>query len=276
MMKINFNRILNGVAAFLATSLFAVVSPASSADVVFTQITQGDFDEISKELSANFTHTSVSGASSLGTLFGFQLGVVGGVTKTPNINSFAQRNASSTSVNQIPHGGLIGQVSIPAGVTFEALFLPSVGSNDFKVKNTSLGVKWTLTSLLVDLPVDLAVKGMYSTSSLNTTQTLNGGNQSISFEDKMLGFGLMVSKTFGVVEPYFGLIQNRANVNMDVTGTGTVFSTSFTGSQNASTTVTSTGYVLGAELKLLFFNAGAEVTHIFGATRYTAKLAFSF
>ena len=256
--------------------LVSIFTTAVHADLVLTQITEGDFREISRELSSNFTHTSVSGASSLGALYGFQLGLVYGMTKTPNLNNYAHRSANASDINQIPHGGALGVVTIPMGISFEALYLPSTGPKDLKGKNTSLAVKWTLTDMILDLPVALAIKGFYTMASLKSEQTANGGNQQITLNDKMMGFELLVSQTFGIVEPYAGLIQSRADVDMNVSGTGSVFATTYTAGQSASTKTSSTGYVLGAELKLLFFHAGAEFTRVFGANRYTAKLAFTF
>lgn len=265
------------IGAVAATAfLISTFSTKAQADLVLTQITEGDFREISREISNNFTHTSVSGASSLGSLYGFQLGLVYGMTKTPNLNNYAQRSANSSDIKQIPHGGLLGVVTIPMGISFEALYLPSTGPKELKGKNTSLAVKWTLTDMILDLPVALAVKGFYTNASLKTEQTVSGGNQNINLTDKMMGFEVLVSQTFGIVEPYVGLIQSRADVDMSVSGSGSVFSTSYTAGQNASTRTSSTGYLLGAELKLLFFHAGAEFTRVFGANRYTAKLAFSF
>lgn len=270
MNRINFNKIA------MVLSMFFYGFSAQAATASFTAISQGDLEEMTREASTNFMHTSVSGASSLGTVFGFQFGLVGGITKTPNINTFAQRGDANANVSQIPHGGLLGVVSIPAGVSFEGLILPSVGPSDFKVRNTSLGVKWTLTQLLLELPVDLAVKGFYTKASMETKQTISGATQNITMDDKAMGLEVLVSKNFEIVEPYFGLIHAKATNDISYTGSGTIFNTNFTAGQSASANVTSTGYMFGAELKLLFFHAGAEFTHLFGANRYTAKLAFSF
>ena len=261
-----------------ATALFALFlsTSVSAQNVVFSQISKNDFEQIAREVSANFTHTSVSGASSLGSVLGLQFGLVLGQTKTPNLNTLVKRGDPNLNVDEIIHGGLLGQVSIPAGVTFEGLILPSVGSADFKARNTSLGVKWTLTQLLLDLPVDVAVKAFYTKASLHTKQRVGGVDQTIDFDDKMLGFAVLVSKNLGIVEPYFGLLQNKATSDMSYNGGANIFSSTYTTSQSASVNLHTTGYVLGAEVKLLFFNAGAEFTRIFGTNRYTAKLAFSF
>ena len=265
------------IRVFAAPLIFAtLVGNSANAQTAFSQITKDDFDQIAKEVSANFTHTSVSGATSLGTIFGFQLGLVLGQTKTPGLNALAKRADQNINIDEVIHGGLLGQLTIPAGVTFETLILPAVGSADFKAKSTSLAAKWTLTEFLLELPVDLAVKGFYTKSELDTKQKISNAEQSISLDDKMMGLAVLVSKNFGIVEPYAGIIHNRASVDMGYSGGANIFSTTYTTSQSASVNTTSTGYLLGAEVKLLFFHAGAEFTRLFGANRYTAKLAFSF
>lgn len=266
---------IKGLAALFIFASFSS-NFAYAQNVAFSQITQNDFEQIAKEVSANFTHTSVSGATSLGTVFGFQLGLVLGQTKTPGLNTLAKRADQNINIDEVIHGGLLGQLTIPAGVTFEALVLPAVGSKDFKAKNTSFAVKWTLTEFLLDLPLDLAIKGFYTKAELDTKQRVSNAEQSIGLEDKMMGLAVLVSKSFGIVEPYAGLIHNRASVDMGYSGGANIFSSTYTTSQNATVNTQSTGYLLGAEVKLLFFNAGAEFTRIFGANRYTAKLAFSF
>lgn len=266
---------IRGLVASLFFASFAS-SSANAQNIAFSQISEGDFQQIAKEVSANFTHTSVSGATSLGSIFGFQLGVVLGQTKTPGLNSIVKRADPNINLDEVLHGGLLGQLTIPAGVTFEALVLPSVGSKDFKVKNTSLAVKWTLTEYLLELPVDLAVKGFYTKSEMDMKQRISNADQSITLDDKMMGLAVLVSKSFGVIEPYAGLVHNKANVDMGYAGGTNIFASTYTTSQSATVNTSSTGYLLGAEAKLLFFNAGIEYTRIFSTNRYTAKLAFSF
>lgn len=267
------------IKGFAALILFALIgsNSAQAQTVTINQISQSDFEQLSREVSANFTHTSVSGATSLGSIWGFQFGLIAGQTPTPGLNTLVQRAKPDASVDKIYHAGLLGMLTVPFGITGEVLVLPSVGSNDFKAKSTSLAVKWTLTEfLLEEFPVDLAVKAFYTTAQMDTKQRVNNTDQNINFQDKMMGLSFLVSKNLGVIEPYAGLIYNKASVDLSYSGGATIFDTNYTTGQSANVDTSSTGMVLGAEAKLLFFNAGLEFTRIFGANRYTAKLAFSF
>ena len=66
---------------FLLTALQAFAAPS------FTGITASDFDSITKEFSANFTHSSILGASKMGTVLGVQVGLIAGQTGTPNTDA---------------------------------------------------------------------------------------------------------------------------------------------------------------------------------------------
>ena len=51
-------------------SLFLLIALQAFADPSFIGITNSDFDSITKEFSANFTHGSILGASKMGTVLG--------------------------------------------------------------------------------------------------------------------------------------------------------------------------------------------------------------
>jgi hypothetical protein len=60
-----------------------------------------------------------------------------------------------------------------------------------------------------------------------------------------------------------------------VTGTGTVFSNTYTSSQAADVSMNSTQVIAGVTAKL-FASLGLEYSSAFGASTYSAKLAFGF
>jgi hypothetical protein len=262
---------------------FLILATSAQADIKFDQITQSDLDKIANELSANFAHSTVSGASSLGKLFGVQVGLVGGMTKTPDIDSFVKRVDATQTADKVYNAAISAQVTVPFGITAEASYFPSMGSDSFKFGNMGLGVKWTFSDLLSDWPVDVAVKANVTTTTLSFKQTINNastGNvpvdSTVEYKNTILGYGLFVSKRLPFVEPYLGICMLSSKSDLGVAGQGSIFNQTFTSSQSASSSPSGTMLTLGADLSLLFIRLGAEYSSLLGTSRYLGKLAFSF
>lgn len=250
---------------------------AAAQDLTLQNLTAEDFKKIVKDFSAVFNHTSVSGASSLGDIFGFEIGVVGGITNTKRIDSLADSGSGTNQeADQIPHGELLGVLTVPFGITAEAGFIPKVGSDEFKFNTYTLAVKWTPTDIFLELPLSLAIKAHLTKTAAEFNQTIQNVPTKFDYDNTITGFTLLASKNFVLVEPYVGFQFLSAKGEMTVTGSTTVFDTSFTQSMSADANVSSTGFLAGAELKLLFFKLGAEYATLFGTSRYTGKLSFFF
>lgn len=274
-------QILWGWAAALA--LFIAPMTAGAQDLDFTDINEGDLEKIIGDFSANFTHTTVSGASALGDVFGFELGLVGGVTSTPGVDALIKETDPGASAAALPHAGLIAQLSVPYGVTFELDMIPSFGSDDFKFSNTGLGVRWTMTDAILDLPFSLAVKGHMTKTDLEFETVINnastGGipvDSKLEFSSTTTGLAVIISKNFLLFEPYFGLGMISSDGDMGVNGTGSIFDTTLTTGQSAGAKSSGTHMFLGAELNLFFLKLGVEYSKIIDADRYTGKLSFYF
>lgn len=244
--------------------------------IPLSNINQGDFDKVVSNFSANFWHTSVSGASPLGHIFGFEFGAVGGVTNTPDLNSLAQRTNPAAKAGQLPNGELVGAITVPLGLTVEAGLIPKVGSSDFKFSSLSLGLKWTPTELLFDMPLSLAVKGQVTKTSLEYSQPIQGVATSYKYDSTVTGLTLLASKDFMLVEPYVGIGVVHGKGELNATGSGMVFNSAFTASQSASSTRSSGVFIAGAELKLFVLKVGAEYSRLYGDNRYNGKLSFYF
>jgi hypothetical protein len=260
--------------SFVALILMGL--PGHAQSIPLQNINQSDMENLVSDFSANFRHTSVSGASPLGHIFGFEVGLVGGVGKTPKIQNLAHEADSSANVSQLPHAEILGMITVPAGFTIEGGLTPKIGNSDFKFNLYALAAKWTPTELFFDLPVSLAVKAQMSKSHLDFHQTINSVPTDFSYDNTVTALSAIVSKDFIMVEPYFELGVMSGKGNLDVTGSGTVFDTSFTTSQSASAKRTSTYWSLGAELKLLVVKLGAEYSHAYGDNSFTGKLSFYF
>src|SRR5690349_1218706 len=126
----NHSRLIKPFSVLCASALLSF--SAHAAGPTFQNLSDEDFKNVVKDMSANFTHTSVSGAAPLGDIWGFEIGLVGGVTKTPELNKFAKEVDPSTSLEQIPHAEILGVVSVPLAITGEIGIVPKVGSDEFK------------------------------------------------------------------------------------------------------------------------------------------------
>lgn len=249
----------------------AQVSTVSAQGLKLQNLSDQDYNKVVDELSASFNHTSVSGASPLGHIFGFEVGLVGGTTQTPNINRLVHQSDPNTNVSSIPMAEILGVLTVPAGITVEAGLVPKVGKEDFHFRSMSLAVKWTATELL-DLPFSLAVKGHVTGFNIDSKETISSVPTTYDYKSTIAGLTFLGSKDLGLVEPYAGLALLTGTGKMDVTGSSNFVN----GQRSASAKRSTTEFLVGAELKLVFFKLGAEYARLFSTDRLAAKLSFTF
>jgi len=257
----------------IASTLIAV-SSAQAADVAFSGLTDSQTKNLIREFSGNFVFSSVSGAGALGKLFGVEVGVVGGLTTTDEIDKLAKQADPDVDASKIPHGGLLARLSVPLGLTGELLYLPTIGKKEeFAFNTMGLAVKWTITDTLLELPVDLALRGHFSKSKLQFSQNL-GTPIDVDFDDTTMGLTALVSKSFIVVAPYAGIGYVKGDGDFKLSASGSTFFDTLVDSRSASDS--SLQYLAGVEVNLLFLKLGAEFSHQLDVNRFTLKTAFYF
>jgi len=261
---------------FTAVCLILFPGLVGASSLPLQNLDGQDFRDVIKDLSANSLHTSVSGASSLGTIFGFEIGLVGGVTRTSRLNSLAQEVDSSADAKTLPHAELLGVLTVPLGLTAEVGYMPKVGSDDFKYGMYAAAVKWTPTDLLLDWPLSVAVKGHISRARADFKATIVNTPTQFEYKNTVTGLMVLASKNFALFEPYVGFGWIRGRGELLTSGSTTVFDSSYTLASGAQETVVSAHYLAGIELKLLTFKLGAEYARAFDTTRMTGKLSLSF
>jgi hypothetical protein len=257
----------------MGTLMVQMLSFSAYGKVSFTDLSDSDFKKVVQDMSANFVHTSVSGASPLGDIFGFELGLVGGLTSTPELDKFAKEVSPSVDADSIAHGELIGIITVPLALTAEIGLIPKVGQDDFKFSSYHLAAKWTPSELFFELPVAVAAKVQYSQVNVGVKDTIANIPTTFDYESSILGVSAIVSKNFVVFEPYVGFGYMKADGKMDVTGSTTVF----TGSRvSASSEPSSSMFMVGTEVKLLIVKLGVEYMNVFDTSRFTGKVSFYF
>lgn len=264
---------------FLLTMLFVLPSAVFAQDLTFDDITKSEIESITRDFSANFTHTAVTGANTLGSVFGFEVGLIFGGTKIEELEDIIKETDPDADVpGLLPHGGLMGMVSVPFGWTFEATLIPQFGEDDFKFSNLTAAVKWSITeTLLSELPLSIAIRGHYAKTSIDFTQIDPGGTPATvngSLDNTVTGLQAVVSKNFLVFSPYAAVGFLQGSGDLSVNGTDSIFN--FTASNSASADVTSTQIVIGGELKLAIFKLAGEYSRQFETERFTAKASFYF
>lgn len=264
--------------SFLITTLFFINSVAF-ADPQFTNLTSEDFDNIAKEFSANFTHNSMMGASKLGTVFGFQVGVAASQTASPKTNEIVKRNGGS-ELSYLYNAGLMAAVGVPFGVSFEAVITPKLSASGGDASSTSLGLKWNINDVIPVLPVNLALRGIYSDAKISFSQVMSGVTATVDNKTKVTGLQILISPMFPILEPYAGVGfltgTNELSVSGTSTGTGTIFDPSFSSAQSEKKSVSGTQAILGLEASLALIKFGAEYSQVFGTNRFGIKFAMGF
>lgn len=257
---------------FLLASTLFLFSFSSSADIGFSNITQAEMENIVDEFSANFAPTSVSGAAPLGKLFGIELGVIGGTTKAKNIEAYAERSTSQDAPNSLPHAVIFAAVSLPYGITVEAGGAPKVKVDGGDFNYGFMGAKWTFWDTIVDAALKLNVGKV----DFSFAQSSGGVNGTVEFTDTVQTFMIMASKNFIFIEPYVGIGAIKTDGKLKVTGTGTVFDTSYTSAQEASQSPSGNYFAIGANLNLLVLKFGLEIAKTLDTESFTAKFAVYF
>ncbi len=274
----------NRLRFFLTFAFLSVLFPAGAfATPTLPYISQTDFNNIIRELSANTSYHSVTPASSMGSIWGFELGVVGGITNTPSINSLVQEASPGTDASYFPHAALLGAVTVPFAITGEILYVPTETISGVSYQSSGLAVKWTASDVLLPIsPVNVALRGFYSSNSIGFSQTIqnpstNGQavNASMGYTGHVTGLQLMVSPKLPIIEPYGGVGLLSGNGSLNVSGTsGTIFN--YTSAQSQSSNPSTFQWFVGADIHLLLFGLGLEYTNEFGTSTYTGKVSLKF
>lgn len=251
--------------------LFLITSTnVPAVDFEFVNISEADLENIVGDFSAATTHSSVSDAETLGDIWGFELGMQGGVVEANEIDAIFTREGVTADANYLPHGTILGRLSIPMNITLELGIVPKVGNTDFKFSQTGGAVMWTPDTFL---PLDLAVKGHISKSDIRFAQQINSVDTDVDYSNTVMGVDLIASRSFLLVDPYVGVGYVEGDGDMTINGTDTFFN--FTSETTAGAKKSGVEFFIGVELDMLI-NVGLEYAQRFGESSYSAKFSFGF
>lgn len=260
-------------------SLVAVLClfSASAFAQQFNQITKDDVEKVSKELGANFSHTTVSAPETNGT-WGIEVGVLAGQTASPDFKDVINRSGGDgNDFKNVYHAGLFARGHFPYELFLELSILPSLDIEDATIKNQTFGLGWNFGSFF-NWPLDVALGYNFSKGDLSFTQKEDTSTSpvtpaaKIDLETKTNVVWVGVSKTFAIVTPY--LKFGRANLDSDLDASASIFAI---GSQQSESVSESSSYFAGGfNLDLLALKLGFEAQRMFDTTRISGKLSLDF
>lgn len=256
--------------------LMVLVFPLSAfAAPQFTGINEADMKEITKGMGANFVHNSMLGASKMGTVFGFQLGVVAAKTDTPEVHKIAKRTGGE--LKNLYNAGLMGAVGIPFGIAFEATVMPTAKSDDASARGSSFALKWNINDVIPILPVNLALRGVSSNAEFSFNQTVGAQTAKVKNTTAVTGLQLLLSPQIPLIEPYVGVGTLSSKNKLEWTGSaGTIFDPTYTTATEKSETVSGTQILAGVDVNLLLLKIGLEYSKAFDNSRVGFKLGIGF
>jgi hypothetical protein len=253
----------------------SVVNQAQAA-IGFSSLTEQNFTDLSKEFSANFMHKAGQGAAGLGSIFGFEFGIMGGTTATPKLDAIVKASSAGNSLGQIANFGLYGALTIPFGLTGEIAMVPKMGGDDGNFQSTSMALKISIDELIPVLPLNFSTRLFSTTSKFSFVQAQSGVSGTVDNKNAVTGVQLLLSPKIPFLEPYGGIGFINAKNDLEVTGTGTVFDVSVTSAQASSTKVSTTQLIVGFNAKLVLMSLGVEYSKAFDTSSVTGKFGFGF
>lgn len=256
----------------LIASLLTLPMLSTAADPGFSSLDKGDMETLAEGFGANFVHNSLMGASKMGTLFGFQVGVTAASTTVEEIDKLAKQNTGA-GLKSIANAGLVAAVGIPFGIAFEAVIVPKLEVDGAEAESTSFAIKYNINDVIPILPVNLALRGVHSTAQFSFDQTVAGLVGNIKNETTVSGVQLLLSPMIPLVEPYIGvgLLNSSNKLTTTVSGLFTYGSGS-----SREESVSGTQILAGVEVNLVLLKLGVEYSNAFDNSRIGAKLTFGF
>lgn len=260
---------LRGV--FLVTFLFSVAGWASPQ---LENISNEDFENVIRDLSGIFAHTTVSSAALYSPLARFEVGFLLGSAETPHVNQISQESDPDADISMIPHASLIGIFYMTEELRFELNYLPQIKSGDFQLSSQSFAVQYTATDPTKP-GLDFALKFYFSGSDLRFTQTTSGQEMKLRFNSNVTGLLLVFSQKVLILEPYFAIGRINTYGMLKSAGSGTIFDTSYTTSNRAEESVTGNHLLYGVNFDIFALQAGVEISRAFNADKISAKFSFN-
>jgi hypothetical protein len=266
-------------------SLLFVATANAQSDSIFTDDNFGkeEFDLASKDLTSAFLHTTNSGGSSLGNIWGFEVGLVFGGLESDNLRTAAESASGEPQddLKYLPYAGLIGGVSLPFGIGAEVSLIPEVdiGEGDGSFGSYSGSLRWTVTDFIPLVgsfsPLKITARLSYGTTDFVYETSLNGGTskETAEFNIENTEYGVTAGFNLFILEPYVGLSHVSSKSSMDAATTNPIIPVNLR-EKNLRSSLSGTRGMVGLLFKLPLLRFGLEMSNYQGVNRYTGKISF--
>ena len=248
----------------LSTTAFA--GPPTISDLDLNGV-----NAVISTFGSSFVFRPLEGPASYGSLWGFSLGVIGGVASDSKIKDAIPGVSSS----YIPNAEIFAGIQGPLGLGAEFGFFPNTTIDGVHFNSFGWDLKWTASDLF-QLPFNLAFRMMYSTTSVSYTETVDGASDTIAFSSSAFGPNVSVSEKFLFLEPYVGLGYIHQSDRLSNNGTIQLFDESVSATDSYSDRSGSVWFYAGAQMRLLLLTATLEYDNIFGVSSVQGKVAIKF
>lgn len=253
----------------MTIALMSVYAAAATPD--FRNISKQDIEDASEEFHANFIPTTVSGASNLGRLWGFEVGLIANKTSASNIERM-----TSDDFSDLYNASLYGRLDAIYGVGAEVTMMP-VSLGALKFKTYSFALKWTVTEVFRALPFNLKVKAFYNNADIKFEDNDGTNSYDVVYSHRGQGANLTISKKIFLVEPYLGVGYVTGKTDLEANGSTNFFGATVTqGVDNKDIKTSGSYFFAGVTANLIAIDVGVEYSRAFGADRIAAKLGFGF
>jgi len=251
----------------LSSNAHAGAAPA------LTNLDANQTSAVLKTFGTNFAFKPIESASDFGKNWGLSAGIGGGITSGTAITDAIP----GVDASAIPNANLIFGLQGPLGLGLELGLLPSVKFSGLTFNTFGADVKWNIGSGLGRLlPIDVAARLMYSTTSLSYTETIASLTDTISISTHAVGFNVSASKKLFIIEPYVGLGFMSQSGTLSNTGTITLFNSSLTSGSSYDSSNSGLWTFVGLQWKLLILNLTAEYDNIMGIGSGSLKASLKF
>lgn len=248
----------------------------------FTCFDQADADKVFMDLTSAFAPTTVSGAGSLGKVFGVELGLVVSASKAPNTQEVVESYGSDFDIPGIPMAGISAVATMPMGFGIEGSFVPKLNLGDeASFESFNIGARWTVTDLFPMGVLKIALKTSVMQSKAAFSKEDDTGSpitgtvsETAEFNINILEIGAVLGLNLGFVEPYVGASDIRSEGTLHASGssTGAIIIPDVDEASNSSGLRVYGGLVF----KIPLMRIGAELSSFENIQRASVKIAFKF
>lgn len=261
--------------------LIASSLSAFAAEPTLEFASKKQVEKVGNEFAANFSHSVVSSSETNG-LWGVEVGVIGGASKSPELKkTINAAGGDGSDFKSLYNAALFARAHFPLELFVEASVLPEQEISDVTVKNTTFGLGWN-AGRFFDLPLDIALGANFGGADASYKQDVDVAgspgtqiNSKVTLKTKAKVYYVGVSKKLLFFTPYakFGMAKTEADVNVDAS-TGTIFQYSNSRKENVSS---SGSYMaLGLNFQVLVMRLGVEYAQTVGVSQMMGKFSLSF